>query len=160
MDGMDINRARETERWSDREREGMRCGISSVRTDGQTDSGRRVAIASAAPCPRGSKGSPTDDLVGPVVLKVTPDPQVPLAATPATANVMRPLVPLSLAIAVLLVGVAQAQFFRGLSNLFSGASNFFGGGNKFVDDGTQVGTRVRDPAITLLYPFCPRNALG
>ena len=52
MDGMDINRARETERWSDREREGMRCGISSVRTDGQTDSGRRVAIASAAPCPR------------------------------------------------------------------------------------------------------------
>ena len=85
---------------------------------------------------------------------------MPLAATPATANVMRPLVPLSLAIAVLLVGVAQAQFFRGLSNLFSGASNFFGGGNKFVDDGTQVGTRVWDPAIALLCPFCPRNALG
>ena len=50
---------------------------------------------------------------------------------------MRPLVPLSLAIAALLVGVGQAQFFRGLSNLFSGASNFFSG-NQFVDDGTQA----------------------
>ena len=70
---------------------------------------------------------------------------------------MRPLVPLSLAIAVLLVGVAQAQFFRGLSNLFSGASNFFGGGNKFVDDGTQVGTRAWDPndaSLSLLSQEC------
>ena len=110
------------------------------------------------PLARGSKGSPTDDLVGPVALKVTPDPQVPLAATPATTNVMRPLVPLSLAIAVLLVGVAQAQFFRGLSNLFSGASNFFGGGNKFVDDGTQVGTRVWGPcnyaSLSILSQEC------
>ena len=135
----------------------MRCGISSVRTDGLTDGGRRTTCR---PLPAEVRVPPRDDLVGPVALKVTPDPQVPLAATPATTNVMRPLVPLSLAIAVLLVGVAQAQFFRGLSNLFSGASNFFGGGNKFVDDGTQVGTRAWDLAMTLPHPFCPRNALG
>ena len=60
---------------------------------------------------------------------------------------MRPLAPLSSAVAVLLVGgVCQAQFFRGLSNLFSGASspfsgglsNLFSGGDKFEDDGTQA----------------------